>query len=582
MVSTAEKRRLHFRLPETHMRVYTSWLIGALALNAAAATEKDVCLPCNNSGLSVQTDAPCPKNDGVANIFRNQFAQLPKEVTSLTCCFQFPDGAKAPNSNTVYSVRDICNQEQLITFRNCSQPPTGTTAAPPANSSAANAGAASSSRQTTPSPPATQPIVGVQTPNGIPPPVDNNSSTAGGSNTGAIVAGVVGGLVAVGAAAFLLVRHHRRRRDLADGGHDDHDDASKLLDEVDAGYFISHQTPKNQPPISSNDEGELPLMDSATGLSVSSVDYMTTTSSPVKKGKRVLHHTVSTRDDLKALWLPLESLNVNPLKGGAADLKVTTYQGTKLALRCLHYTNATSTERQAFMDAILVVHGLLHPHLTRVEGVSLVNHKIDLAVATEFMPRGSLGAVLTSSADDLSSAQRLRMGLHVVQALQYLHARDIAYNGLHPDKVLVTADLDVKLNVLHLMTPIYHPRRLCPIQCGTGRTRYLAPECRQDVEEGGSGSAAADVYAAGVVLAQLVTGRWPFDTLTKAQGPVHAAVYLHRTPGAMPFDDDALMTLPTELQTLVRACWSVDPASRPSMDDLVAVLERLARDATTA
>ncbi len=117
--------------------------------------------------------------------------------------------------------------------------------------------------------------------------------------------------------------------------------------------------------------------------------------------------------------------------------------------------------------------------------------------------------------------------IQVLQALAYLHRRDILHRDLKPTNVLVTAQGQVKLLDLGLANLI------AGAQGAAGTLAYMAPEVLRGQPAGQS----ADLHAAGVMAYQLLVGRHPFDT----HHPAHLmAGILHEVPDLSPVEDPRL------------------------------------------
>ncbi|KAH9104706.1 hypothetical protein LEN26_014936 [Aphanomyces euteiches] len=388
-------------------------------------------------------------------------------------------------------------------------------------------------------------------------PSSSSSQESSSSHTGAIVGGIVG-VLAVALIGFVFVKHRNRR---AAKPSDSGDDVA-MIDDVEA-YVVSLTPSKAKPTHGASvlsHEESLPVMDTSSFVSMD----------VVSQDKRSLQQILSSREDLQPLWLPLEKLDTNPLKGGQPDLRVATYNGSKVALRCLDYASASSAKRTAFFASVQRLRPLKNPHLTSLLGVSLVGHQTQACVVTEHMSKGSLGSLLLAS-DDLSQKQRLTLGLHIALVVQYLHGRGLVYGGLHPDKVLVNNNLEAKLNLIHLMAPVYTPRRFCNASCGRANTTaFVAPELRPIDAPWPGHSPSTDVYAVGVLIAHCVTRDQPHRAIYKAQGFVRGDAFLHQHPETKPFDITGHVS--PKLQQVVESCWHVDPAARPSIDAVVTAL----------
>ncbi|MCC6536046.1 MAG: serine/threonine protein kinase [Bryobacterales bacterium] len=189
----------------------------------------------------------------------------------------------------------------------------------------------------------------------------------------------------------------------------------------------------------------------------------------------------------------------------------------------------------------------------------------------------------------LSVRRRIALVREVCEAVSLAHRQLIVHRDLKPSNILVTAEGNPKLvdfGTARFLTDAQTagPAMLTP--------RYASPEQlrREPV------STAADTFALGVIVAELLTGRWPFGNpdspvdslrrvsegveaapLDKQVSPEHAA--LCGTPLA------ALRAeLSGDLNAVVARCLETDPARRyRSVDELSEDLRRyLAREPVLA
>ena len=128
------------------------------------------------------------------------------------------------------------------------------------------------------------------------------------------------------------------------------------------------------------------------------------------------------------------------------------------------------------------------------------------------------GLPITRAADErrLDVRSRLRQFLQVCRAVQYAHARLIVHRDLKPSNILVTPDGDVRLLDFGI-AKILEPE---PAEDDEGMTRgQLAPmtpeRAAPEQLRGESPSPATDVWALGVLLHELLTGRLPHDMNAK-------------------------------------------------------------------
>ena len=228
-----------------------------------------------------------------------------------------------------------------------------------------------------------------------------------------------------------------------------------------------------------------------------------------------------------------------------------------------------SVEPIAVRDRLLreakLVAPLAHPGVLTLHGLVRKDDAVYLLFEDVRGPRLS---ALSARVARLPPAQAIAIALGFALALAHLHERGLVHGGLRPDRVALTPSGGVKL--VDLSTA--HPSGQGAVE-GDEPTRppeYMAPE--QILAEGQGPR--ADVFSAGVLLFELLTGKRPWadppkpppnpDTLAASDTSTderHALA--HRIRNAVP---PALTTTdgpPTALVArLVSRCLAKDPADR--------------------
>jgi serine/threonine-protein kinase len=187
----------------------------------------------------------------------------------------------------------------------------------------------------------------------------------------------------------------------------------------------------------------------------------------------------------------------------------------------------------------------------------------------EYVPGATLRQVLRERGR-LSPAEALAVMDHVLAALGAAHVAGLVHRDVKPENVLVTPDGRVKVADFGLARAAAGTSMTATTGPLIGTAAYLAPEQVRD----GSSDARSDVYAAGVMLFELLTGSPPFT------GDSAVSVAYRHVNEDVPEPSSRAGGIPSELDALVLAATARDPFERPSdaralHTSLMAVRDRL-------
>jgi len=164
----------------------------------------------------------------------------------------------------------------------------------------------------------------------------------------------------------------------------------------------------------------------------------------------------------------------------------------------------------------------------------------------------------------LTVGEALQVTEAVLDALSAAHRTGLVHRDIKPENVLIDADDRVRITDFGLARAV---TEVTSTTTGTvlGTVGYLAPE----LVTHGVCDPRTDVYAAGILLYEMLTGAQPFTGAT----PIQVA-YQHVNQD-VPAVSDVIGWLPVEIDELVGALAARDPQDRPL--DAVAALAHLRR-----
>ena len=178
----------------------------------------------------------------------------------------------------------------------------------------------------------------------------------------------------------------------------------------------------------------------------------------------------------------------------------------QVALKLLRQGRASGPLQTLFLKERQILARLQHPHIARLldGGVTSNGHPY---FAMEYIE----GVPITQYADEhrLSITERLRLFKAVCKAVQYAHQNLIVHRDLKPSNILVTSQGEVKLLDFGIAKLLEEEE--VEIHTRTG-LRVMTPEYASPEQVRGEPvTTAADVYALGVVLYELLTGHRPYQ-----------------------------------------------------------------------
>ncbi|CAA7033395.1 unnamed protein product [Microthlaspi erraticum] len=154
---------------------------------------------------------------------------------------------------------------------------------------------------------------------------------------------------------------------------------------------------------------------------------------------------------------------------------------------------------------------LRHKNLVNLQG--WCKHRNDLLLIYDYVPNGSLDSLLYSeprrSGAVLSWNARFQIAKGIASGLLYLHEeweQIVIHRDVKPSNVLIDDDMNPRLGDFGLAR-LYERGSQSHTTVVVGTIGYMAPELTRN----GNSSSASDVFAFGVLLLEIVSGRKPTD-----------------------------------------------------------------------
>ena len=185
-----------------------------------------------------------------------------------------------------------------------------------------------------------------------------------------------------------------------------------------------------------------------------------------------------------------------------------------VAIKVLKRDLAADAEfRRRFHEEAQAVAMLSHPNIVSVYDVSK-GDDLDYIVM-ELIDGITLKQYMQKKQGRLNWRESLYFITQIVRALGHAHSRGIIHRDIKPQNIMVLRDGSVKVADFGIAR-IMSAAQTTLTQEALGSVHYISPEQAR----GSHIDARADIYSAGVVLYEMLTGRLPFD----GDSPVSVAI----------------------------------------------------------
>lgn len=259
------------------------------------------------------------------------------------------------------------------------------------------------------------------------------------------------------------------------------------------------------------------------------------------------------------------------------------YLRASVAIKWLDKEDKESSK--AFCRELMIASSLHHPNIVPLVGFC-IDPEEGLFLVYKYVSGGSLERYLhekkrgIKGGPSLPCSVRYKVAVGIAEAIGYLHngtERCVVHRDIKPSNILLSSKRTPKLCDFGLATWTAAPS--VPFLCKTvkGTFGYLAPEYFQH----GKVSNKTDVYAYGVVLLELISGRKPIEA---RRGPGEENLVAWAKPllqeGAIEklIDPHLILTSKNSNQIArmvqaAAACISNEESRRPNIDEIITIMQ---------
>jgi eukaryotic-like serine/threonine-protein kinase len=178
------------------------------------------------------------------------------------------------------------------------------------------------------------------------------------------------------------------------------------------------------------------------------------------------------------------------------------------ALKVIASGRGSNEDRlERFNREIRLLASLAHPNIAILH--TAFHHEDQLVMVMEYVDGTDLGVCLKSG---ITLDQSLDFARQILRALDYAHSQGVIHRDIKPSNVMVTSGKQIKLLDFGLALGGVDTR-LTEAGHLVGSMHYVSPE----IISGEPADVRSDLYAVGITLYEMVTGRLPIEGTSHAQ-----------------------------------------------------------------
>jgi len=287
-------------------------------------------------------------------------------------------------------------------------------------------------------------------------------------------------------------------------------------------------------------------------------------------------------------------------KGGMGEVYACTWNGADTALKIMSTEGASADAVESFFREIRIHKDLNHPYIVRVYGVP-IDQSVDPPKVGILMERMhcSLSDAPKNASRPFPLRERVSVLSQVAAGLVFLHGRKpsaIIHADLKAMNVLLAdtakgyqAKLaDFGLAALKLQVRAHHMAGAAggaggggagaspgsDTSVGGGTLPFMAPE----LFTGGSHSARSDVYAFGIMMWEVLAGKFPYEGDPRRAGVRDQRGFIAFLKSHRPDMAQIDHRTPRRVRALMARCWHDEVAQRPLMTEVFEELERAVQE----
>jgi len=237
--------------------------------------------------------------------------------------------------------------------------------------------------------------------------------------------------------------------------------------------------------------------------------------------------------------------------GGLSDVYCATRSdGTQLAIKCLRKHDPKHVKRTA--RELNTWSKLKHQNILELAGLAVFQGH--LAMVSPWMEYGSVSSMVKN----WQGVDRYNLCWQLALAVEYVHRENVVHGDIKGDNLLVDRKGVVKLTDFGLAIMQDEVLQFSQTDPGGGTARWMAPEL---YGENPQRSRETDMYATGMTMLEILTGKVPFCEFASGHSVI-GAVIQGRTPSVKDLQTEPVEPRLTLMMGILQWCWKYEPSER--------------------
>ncbi|MCB8926422.1 MAG: serine/threonine protein kinase [Ardenticatenaceae bacterium] len=226
--------------------------------------------------------------------------------------------------------------------------------------------------------------------------------------------------------------------------------------------------------------------------------------------------------------------------------------GRIVAIKMMHESfTSDSGFLKRFQQEAHAAANLAHPNIVTVHDIGQDEYKHFIVM--EYVEGQTLKEIIRSyEGDPLPINRALDLIIQVCNGIGYAHRANLVHCDVKPQNIIVTVDERVKVADFGIARAISGATQQQQVSQVWGTPQYFSPE----QAAGEAPTPASDVYAIGIILFEMLTGRLPFAAESHT---AMALKHLHTPP---PLVTEFNPGIPSQLAQIVNKLLAKEPAGR--------------------